>query len=258
MEPILELNEKDKVTGQIYLMTNTEENKSYVGQTKSHRKNKGKFRPFGYIGRYNDHISEAINNTKKKQCSYLNNSIRKHGKEKFTIVLIETCDVNVLDEREQHFISHYNTLYPNGYNLTIGGKTQHCDNDIVNNAELQNPKKRGRAFGYKHSEVTILKMKERLTDKNLLDNKKTNMKSVMKSFYDNKKIELLSQYTLDDDIDKYIRPVINKQTKEIHDYIIKIDGRKLTIRSNNETIVQKYERLFNILTKIKEKQNEEA
>ncbi len=254
MEPILELKDKDKVIGEIYLITNTSQNKVYVGQTRSHRMNKDKYRPFGSIGRFKDHISEAINNTKKNQCSYLNNAIRKYGSDKFKVELLEKCDVNDLDKREQHYIEKYNSLFPNGYNLTKGGQVFSCDNDVVNNAPKNEPKKRCRGFGFKHTEETINKMKERLTDENLLNAKKQTMANAMTSYYDNKKIETLLQYTLDDNIEKYIKPVCKKDSEEVHDYIIKIDGRKLTIASKNDTLDTKYDRLKNILTTVKTKQ----
>lgn len=117
------LSDRSQVQGQIYLMRNIKENKCYVGQTVTHRKNRGVYKPFGYEGRFNDHISEALCNTKKKQCNYLNNSIRLHGKDTFMVELLETCSLDKLDEREQHYIQLYNTLFPNGYNLTIGGRT---------------------------------------------------------------------------------------------------------------------------------------
>lgn len=252
---ILNLDEEDKITGQIYLITNKETHKCYVGQVRSHRKNNDKYRPFGYIGRFNDHVSEAINNTKKKQCTYLNNSIRKYGKEKFKVELLETCEKSIINEREQFYIINKNTLYPNGYNLTIGGKTSSCDNNIKNNEELKIPKKKGREFGYKHKESTIEKMKERLTDKKILDAKKDTMKDTMGKFYDNKKIEILSSYVLDNDVSKYIKPVKNKNTDEIHDYIIRINGKKLTVRTQNESLDKKYDRLLNILNKAKEEIN---
>ena len=66
MNDILELSDKNKRFGLIYCITNEVNNKQYIGQTVSHRKNKGKYRPFGIDGRLNDHISEAICNTKKK------------------------------------------------------------------------------------------------------------------------------------------------------------------------------------------------
>jgi hypothetical protein len=36
---------------------------------------------------------------------------------------LEDCDVVVLDQREKHWITELNTLHPNGYNLTDGGRT---------------------------------------------------------------------------------------------------------------------------------------
>ena len=56
------------VKGQIYLITNTVNNKKYIGQTRTHMWNHGKYRPFGYIRRFKDHICEATRNIKKNQC----------------------------------------------------------------------------------------------------------------------------------------------------------------------------------------------
>jgi hypothetical protein len=215
---------------------------------------RNKYRPFGSIGRFNDHISEAINNTKRKQCTYLNNAIRKYGKEKFTLKIVESCDISILDDREQYYINEYNTLYPNGYNLTKGGKTNIIENNIVNNQEYENFKKRGREFGYKHKTSTIEKMKARSNNDILLNEKKKTMASTMSTFYDNKKIDILSKYNIDEDVTKYIKPIRNKISKEIHDYIIKINEHTLTIRSKSNTLDNKYEKLCNILNKAKEKQ----
>jgi hypothetical protein len=124
------LNDSSKVIGHIYIITNIITNKKYVGQTVSHRKNKNKYRPFGFEGRFKDHISEALCNTKKKQCNYLNNSIREYGKEAFKVELITECRKDELDKIEEKYIKELNTLYPNGYNLTTGGKI-FKDNDII-------------------------------------------------------------------------------------------------------------------------------
>jgi hypothetical protein len=56
------LPDRTEVKGLIYYIRNTHNQKGYVGQTVSHRKNKGKYRPFGIEGRLRDHISEAICN----------------------------------------------------------------------------------------------------------------------------------------------------------------------------------------------------
>lgn len=121
-QQILNLNEKHKVMGEIYRIQNIANGKCYVGQVVTHRLNKGKYRPFGYVGRFNDHVSEAMNNTKKKQCTYLNNAIRKYGKDNFKVVFLRRCSLDQLDELEQQGIKIYGSLYPNGYNLTKGGK----------------------------------------------------------------------------------------------------------------------------------------
>ena len=49
---ILEKEEFHKVIGEIYKITNTITGKFYVGQTRSHRLNHKKYRPFGYLGRF--------------------------------------------------------------------------------------------------------------------------------------------------------------------------------------------------------------
>lgn len=117
------LDTPENIFGELYVITNTINNKQYVGQVVSHRLNNTKYRPFGFVKRFADHISEAMCNTKKKQCSYLNNAIRKHGVDNFKITLIDRCKREELNEYEIKYIKEYNTLYPNGYNLTEGGKT---------------------------------------------------------------------------------------------------------------------------------------
>ena len=252
-DEILELDQKHKIKGEIYKIRNVVNNKCYVGQVVSHRKNKGKYRPFGYDGRLKDHVSEAINNTKKNQCQYLNNAIRKYGKEKFDIELIEICDVDKMDDREQYYIKNFNALYPFGYNLTIGGKTtEHVK--IKNDENLKPVKKRGRDFGYVHKDSTKKKMSSRLKEIASTDAVRNRMKTTMNKHYDEKKIEILREYKLDDDVESYIKPVKNKETGEIHDYIIKIEGRKLTLRTENQTPDEKYNRLKDILIKVKSEQ----
>jgi hypothetical protein len=61
MENILPLDEFSKIKGEIYKIVNKTNNKIYIGQTRTHRKNKNKYRIFGYTSRFKDHI-----NTKKK------------------------------------------------------------------------------------------------------------------------------------------------------------------------------------------------
>ena len=157
------LDSKENVRGQIYLIQNTSTNKNYVGQTLTHRKNHSKYRPFGYIGRFKDHISEAVCNTKKNQCRYLNNAIRAYGKDSFKVSLLHTCEIDDLDYWEKYYIQEKNTLYPNGYNLTKGGKTldQEEAKDIQQEPTLP-PKMRGGCIS--RSEETRKLISERLKD----------------------------------------------------------------------------------------------
>ena len=88
--------------GEIYIITNKINGKQYVGQTiKTHDL------------RFRQHI--------RKRKSYIGNAINKYGEDNFKVELILRCDNKMLDEYEIKFISAYNTIKPNGYNLTEGG-----------------------------------------------------------------------------------------------------------------------------------------
>jgi group I intron endonuclease len=105
---------------EIYKITNLTTDKCYVGQAVSHILNHKRYRPYGHEGRFRCHVSEAFS-TKKNQCHYLNNSIRKHGVEDFVVELLECCEISEANDREIHYIQQFNTLFPNGYNLKNGG-----------------------------------------------------------------------------------------------------------------------------------------
>ena len=120
--------EKSERYIEIYKITNTVSNKIYIGQAVSHILNHNKYRRYGCEKRLNGHISEAIRNNKKNQCHYLNNSIRKNGADKFIVELIDKCDMNSGDETEAKYIRQYNSMFPTGYNLKIGGTVfQHTE-----------------------------------------------------------------------------------------------------------------------------------
>ena len=59
MDNLLKKEESHKIIGEIYKITNLITNKMYIGQTRSHYLNNGKYRPFGHIGRFKSHISES-------------------------------------------------------------------------------------------------------------------------------------------------------------------------------------------------------
>ena len=112
---------------EIYKITNRINDTIYVGQAVSHILNHKRYRPYGYKGRFKCHVSEAFS-TKKNQSHYLNNAIRKYGTDAFVVELIELCELEEANDKEIYYIRHYNSLYPNGYNLKNGGTVfTHCD-----------------------------------------------------------------------------------------------------------------------------------
>ena len=141
---------------------------------------------------------------KKNQCKYLNNAIRKSGKDKFSVELIVKCKLTELNDLEIKYINDYNSLYPNGYNLTKGGKTTRSIS-IKNNDILNEKSKRGRDYGYNHKESTKKLMSARLKKISSEQNREDKMRNVMNEHYDLKKIEILSNYDLSGDYDDYIK-----------------------------------------------------
>lgn len=93
----------------IYKITNKRNGKLYIGQTRQSPK-----------ARFNRHITRALN---ELDYNYLLcNAIRKHGAESFEFEVIETItNEEDLDNRERYWIEYYDTLMPNGYNMTAGG-----------------------------------------------------------------------------------------------------------------------------------------
>lgn len=108
---------KDKnLIGYIYCITNKITGKQYIGQTIRTVER-----------RWSSHQTES--KTEKKP-SYFHKSIIKYGKNNFVVETIESISAitkdelkNKLNESEKKYIKQYNTIRPNGYNLTPGGDT---------------------------------------------------------------------------------------------------------------------------------------
>jgi group I intron endonuclease len=121
---------------------------------------------------------------KKNQSHYLNNAIRKYGVVNFVVDLLEYCELSNADERETHYIKELNTLFPNGYNLKNGGTT------------------------FTHCDES----KKRVSD------------GVIRYFKDKKHDRFKDVKSIDDDIDKYIRP-LNRNNIQYGWYVF-IDRKK--------------------------------
>jgi group I intron endonuclease len=108
--------------GYIYLITNFENGKLYVGQTVN---------TIEY--RWNKHIEETYGGNKSN--SLLHRAIIKYGASSFGICALEECADTKLNEREKYYIKKYDTYYTHdkGYNLTWGGEgvTKYSDEEIL-------------------------------------------------------------------------------------------------------------------------------
>ena len=162
---------------EIYKIINLTSGKVYVGQSVSHILNHKRYRPYGHEGRFKCHISEAFSQ-KKNQSHYLNNAIRKYGVNEFVVELIEYCELTKADDREIHYIKHFNSLFPNGYNLKNGGNV------------------------FTHSEES----KRRVSN------------GVINYFKDKKYERFKNVKYLDDDIEKYIKP-LNRNNSQYGWYV---------------------------------------
>lgn len=164
---------------EIYKITNFTTGKIYVGQAVSHILNHKRYRPYGHEGRFRCHVSEAFS-TKKNQSHYLNNAIRKYGVSDFVVDLIEYCEIVEANDKEIHYIKHYNSLFPHGYNLKNGGSV------------------------FTHSD----------------ESKKRVSAGVKSYFKDKKFERFSNITKIDDDIDQYIKPLNrNKQQYGWYVYI---------------------------------------
>lgn len=95
--------------GYIYKITNTLNDKVYIGQT---------------IKTVQKRFTQHKNNSNKEYFSQivLYKAFNKYGIENFICEEIEEVPNNKLDEREKYWIEYYDSYF-NGYNSTLGGRT---------------------------------------------------------------------------------------------------------------------------------------
>lgn len=98
----------------IYKATNKINNKSYIGLTTRTLKE-----------RKLEHLRHAHNEN-----TYFHRAINKYGKENFLWEIIDDTSKSLkeLKEKETYYIQYFNTLAPNGYNISTGGETPKIEN----------------------------------------------------------------------------------------------------------------------------------
>lgn len=105
--------------GYVYLITNNITGKQYVGQTIQKDIN----------SRWKQH--KCLNS--KTIGKYLLDSYKKYGITNFKFQIICICFDSDIDNLEKYYIRKFNTLAPNGYNLTLGGKHRYLTQESKNN-----------------------------------------------------------------------------------------------------------------------------
>lgn len=89
----------------VYLRRNTINGRCYVGQTKAFKKREWQWK-----------------NLKRHYNKYIDVDRELHGLDKFTVeVLAEADSRDEAFELEKRFIAEYNSVWPNGYNISTGG-----------------------------------------------------------------------------------------------------------------------------------------
>ncbi len=249
---ILNIDEQEHVVGEIYKMTNTANGKAYIGQTRSHRLNHNKYRPFGYNSRFKDHIHEAYS-SKKNHSRYLNYAIRKYGEECFTCERIHTCPVDELDTQEKHYIIEFETKYPNGYNLTDGGRGfTDVNGDYI--WRTNKPPPRPSTPSQLRSDYTKKLISDRLKSF-YSDNKESceNRAKITQKQHLAKKYDLFKDVIIDDEkIDSYIQ-VVKNNTNNSEFIRVVIDKTKTTFVSKYEPIAVLKDRARQFIFDLKER-----
>lgn len=104
----------------IYKVTNTINDKVYIGQTEN------------VETRWNYHLRDYLRSSDSLRFkSPLYDDMKEYGVDKFTIEELEGVDKDNSYIKEKFWIKELNTLYPNGYNLTSGGEKGKFYSDIT-------------------------------------------------------------------------------------------------------------------------------
>jgi len=98
----------------IYEFVNNINGKIYIGQTKNF---KSRLRCHKYHTKFN----------KKNNPFYA--ALRKYGWDNFSINVLEECDIELLNEKEEYWIKEKDCIYPNGYNIMKGGNQYEMSED---------------------------------------------------------------------------------------------------------------------------------
>ena len=92
----------------IYIIKNTKNNKVYIGQTKT-----------TIDIRWNEHLRHTEYGNQ-----VINRAMKKYGKDKFYIEILEECTIENVNQKEIFYIEKFNSANSDfGYNVSLGGET---------------------------------------------------------------------------------------------------------------------------------------
>ena len=162
-----------------------------------------------YVGQTTRTVKERVKEHKSPSCKCL---LVKKAIGKYPDFIVETLlEINneLLDEYEIKFIEMYDTVSPNGYNLTSGGEG--CP-------------------GYKHTEETRLKMKEAklLNSTVISEETRDKMRETFQSTeYREKCSKSHRKHNLDQEIPRFIHRVDKTRPNGSNytGYVVRIPGR---------------------------------
>ena len=137
---------------EIYKITNSENDKVYVGQTK-----------VGIKKRFTDHKQAFKNYIKKeKTTTKLYNAFKKIGLEKFQITSLEKCNnQEEMDKKEKEWIEKFNSI-KNGYNTVDGGNSTRMTNEIKKEIKRKAVERFSTDAGKKTREAVSAAQKKRI------------------------------------------------------------------------------------------------
>ena len=104
------ISDLKEVSG-IYIVTNDLNKNNYIGQSTNIKK---RF--------YSHHLSDYKNKNSSCYNTKFYKALRKYGINNFSVIILEECEKQMLNEREKYYIKKYDS-YKHGYNSTEGGQT---------------------------------------------------------------------------------------------------------------------------------------
>lgn len=144
----------------IYSITNTINNKKYIGQS---IKVEHRIADHKWALKHNRHGN-----------NHLQNSFNKYGEESFTFDIICECKEDELDDLERYYIYTYNcTNSKYGYNAETGGCTnKHASEELKAKMRKNRGGEKSAMWGKKHSEETKKIMREKALGRKLSEETK--------------------------------------------------------------------------------------